>query len=175
MLDAVEVGENDSDIDHIVIGPPGAPSRPRPFRIRRRPRARDAVGRPQERRSRQPTVRKDEVMRDDPGGRVSPLLRIRETHRDLVGCPVPRLVLISTSAKARGAVLGLARHLTDRRVHLDRHRLGGRPGTASPATADRLGDHLVELADVTEGERPQEGAPRGGGHDTEWQHRLGRG
>lgn len=65
-----------------------------------------------------------------------------------------RVIPEPAGVAVRGAVLGLAVHLTDRRVHVDRHRLGGGPGTASPGTADRLGDHLVELADVTEGERP---------------------
>jgi len=68
------------------------------------------------------------------------------------------------------AVLVLAGDLDDRRVEVDRHRLAARPGAERPGPADRLGDHRVELADMTEGEGAEEGPERGWRHHLERQH-----
>ena len=72
-----------------------------------------------------------------------------------------------------GALLRVAVDLTDRGVHVDRHRPALRPGARRPGPPDRLGDHRVELADMPERERSQERPQRRGGHHPERQHRLG--
>ena len=68
------------------------------------------------------------------------------------------------------ALLRLAVHLDDGRIQVDRHRVRTRTRPERPGPPDRLGDHLVELADVAEGEGPQERAERGGRHDPERQN-----
>jgi hypothetical protein len=69
-----------------------------------------------------------------------------------------------------GALLVVAVDLHDRRVEIDRRGRGPRSRTERPGAADRCCDHRIELADVPEGERPQEGAERGGRHHPEGQH-----
>ena len=69
-----------------------------------------------------------------------------------------------------GALFGLAVHLTDRRIQIDCHRPVAWADPEAPRTPDRLGDHRVELADMPEGEGPQERAQRGGRHHLERQH-----
>ena len=85
-----------------------------------------------------------------------------------------RVVAESTGVAVGGAVFGFAVHLADRRVQIDRHRRAAGPGARRPGPPDRLGDHGVELADVTEGERAQERAQRRRRHHPERQHPLGR-
>ena len=63
-------------------------------------------------------------------------------------------------------------HRTDRRVEVERHRLGSRSGTEAPCSTDRLGDHRVELTDVSEGERTKERPERGRRHHLERQDLL---
>ena len=73
-----------------------------------------------------------------------------------------------------GASLGLARHLTDRGVHIDRHRrLAGTAAGCPRPTQHRPGS-LVELADVTPRERAQERPDRRRRRRRETQHRSGR-
>ena len=70
---------------------------------------------------------------------------------------------------AGGAVLGLAEHLADRRVQIDRHRRRPGPSAHRPGPPDGLGDHCVELAEVAGGERPQERPQRRWCHHPERQ------
>ena len=73
-----------------------------------------------------------------------------------------------------GASLGLARHLTDRGVHIDRHRrLAGTAAGCPRPTQHRPGS-LVELADVTPRERAQERPDRPTAPPARTQHRSGR-
>jgi hypothetical protein len=64
--------------------------------------------------------------------------------------------------------------LADRRIEIDHHRSGARARPRRPRPADRLGDHRVELADVSEGEGPKERAERRGCHHPKRQHATGR-
>lgn len=70
-----------------------------------------------------------------------------------------------------GAGLLLARDLADGRVHVDDET--GRQGHGAPC-APHLADDRLELADVTEGERPQEGAQGRRRHDPVREDRFGR-
>ena len=76
----------------------------------------------------------------------------------------------ATGVAVGGTVLGLAVHLADRRVQIDRHRAGARSRAQRPSPSERLGDHRVELADVAERERAQERAERRRSHHPERQH-----
>ena len=72
------------------------------------------------------------------------------------------------------AMLLLPVHLDDGRVEVDGHRLFPRTSPKRPRPSDGLGDHRVQLADMAEGERPQERAQRGRRHHPEGQHPAGR-
>ena len=76
-------------------------------------------------------------------------------------------------AKARPA-LGLAAHLADGRVEVDDHLVRPGPRPERPGPAQRLGEHGVELTDVTEGEGAQERAERRRCHDPVRKHRRRR-
>ena len=63
-----------------------------------------------------------------------------------------------------GAALGFARHFTDRRIDVYGHRPGAGTRTRGPGAAQRHTQGLVQLANVTLGERTQERSQRGRGH-----------
>jgi hypothetical protein len=67
-----------------------------------------------------------------------------------------RLVAEHLRVAGGGTVRGRAMDLTEGQVQIDRHRIGAGTGPQRPGLADRLGDHPVELADVTECERAEE-------------------
>ena len=73
----------------------------------------------------------------------------------------------------RGALFVFAVNLTDRRVQIHDQRPVAGAGASGPRPPERSAQHGVELADVTERERPQEAAHCGGGHHLERQHPLG--
>jgi hypothetical protein len=85
-----------------------------------------------------------------------------------------RVVAEDVGVAVGGALLQLAVDLADGRVEIDHHRLGARTGSERPGPSDRLGDHLVELADVSEGEGPQERAQRRRRHDPKRQNLVRR-
>jgi hypothetical protein len=66
-----------------------------------------------------------------------------------------------------------AGHLADGGVDIDDQSTLTGPGTDSPGSLQHLAHHRFELADMAEGERSQERAQRGGGHDPVVEHRLG--
>ncbi len=68
--------------------------------------------------------------------------------------------------------LGLAAHLADGGVEVDDEPTRPRARTEGPGPAKGFAEHPVELADVTEGERPQERSERGRCHHPMPQHRL---
>jgi len=75
-----------------------------------------------------------------------------------------RVVAKPVGVAVGGPTLGVAVDLAHRRIDIDHQLLGARAGAGGPGSGQQgLGD-LVELADVAEGERPQERAQRGGGH-----------
>jgi hypothetical protein len=84
-----------------------------------------------------------------------------------------RVVAEHSGVAVGGALLGLAVDFTDRRVQIDRHRSVTGTGAELPGPPDRLADHPIELADVPEGERPQERAQRRRRHHFERQHLVG--
>lgn len=62
-------------------------------------------------------------------------------------------------AKGR-ALFVIPMHATDRRVHVNRHRLVTRPRTQGPGSGEHCLGDLLELADISEVEAPEEGAKR---------------
>ena len=70
-------------------------------------------------------------------------------------------------------MLGLAAHLADGGVEVDDELLGPRPRPEGPRPAQGFGEHPVELADVAEGEGPQERAQGGGRHHPVTEDRPG--
>ena len=85
-----------------------------------------------------------------------------------------RVVAEDVRVAVGGALLQLAVDLADGRVEIDHHPIGARTGPQRPGPSDRLGDHLVELADVSEGEGPQERAERRRRHHPKRQNLLRR-
>ena len=83
---------------------------------------------------------------------------------------IPELARVAV----RGAVFVFAVHLTHRRVEIDCHWIGARSRAEAPRAPQRFADHPVELADMTERERPQERPQRRGSHHPEPQHSLRR-
>ena len=63
--------------------------------------------------------------------------------------------------------------LAHRGIQIDRHGGLSRSRPGGPGPAKRCGHDLVQLADVAEGERAQEGPEGGGGHGAVRQDRLG--
>jgi hypothetical protein len=64
-------------------------------------------------------------------------------------------------------------HLADGGVDVDDQAALPGAGALGPGSLQHLAHHRFELADMAEGEGPQEGAQRGGGHDPMPEHRLG--
>ena len=71
------------------------------------------------------------------------------------------------------ALLGQPIGLANARVHIDGDRRLARAGARRPGPAQHLAGHLVQLAGVTPGETPQEGADRRRSQHRMPQHRLG--
>lgn len=71
------------------------------------------------------------------------------------------------------ALLLLPGDLAYGRVDIDDEAPCFRSRSQGPRPPEGLTDDGLELADVTEGEGPQERPQRRGGHDPEWQHPLG--
>jgi hypothetical protein len=84
-----------------------------------------------------------------------------------------RVVAKPVGVAVGGSTLGVAVDLAHRGVDVDRQLLGARAGASGPGSGQEgLGDP-VELADVAEGERPQERAQGRGGHHPVPEHLLG--
>jgi hypothetical protein len=73
----------------------------------------------------------------------------------------------------RRSLLVVALDLTDGRVHVDHQPGRARAGAERPRPAQHLTHHRLELADMSEGERPQECAERRGRHHPVGHHPLG--
>ena len=85
-----------------------------------------------------------------------------------------RVVAEDVGVAEGGALLLVAVHRADRRVHVDRHRPGAGSRARRPRPCEhRLGE-LVELTDVAEVEAPQEGPEGGGCHHLVGKDRTGR-
>jgi hypothetical protein len=67
-----------------------------------------------------------------------------------------------------------ATDLEDGGIHIHRQRPVAGPGTGRPRPAENLAGHLVELADVAEGEAAQPRPHGGGGHHPVAEHAGGR-
>jgi len=97
--------------------------------------------------------------------RISPVRGPRGQDRvvaELLGVPVG------------GTVLLLVADLVDGRVDIDDEALVTWSRAERPGGGERLTDHLFQLADMAEGERPQERAQRGRRHHLVLEHLCGR-
>ena len=84
-----------------------------------------------------------------------------------------RVVAQHLGVAERRTLLLLPLDLTDRRVNVENQPAGSGAGAKRPRSPQRLTDHGLELADMTEAERAEERADRGRGHHPERQHPLG--
>ncbi len=73
-----------------------------------------------------------------------------------------RMVAPHAAVAELAALLGQPVGLADRGVDVDGHGVPAGPNTRSPGAGQRGASDLVQLADVTPGERAQEGAEGGG-------------
>jgi len=84
-----------------------------------------------------------------------------------------RMVAESVGVAVAGALLVVAMHLADGGVHIHHQRPIAGSGARRPRPGEELAGHLVELADVPEGKRAQEGPNRRWGHDLVAEHAVG--
>ncbi len=85
-----------------------------------------------------------------------------------------RVVAEHLGVAVGGSALGLAAHLTDGGVEIDHQLLGPRPAPRDHARRRVSPSTAVELAEMAEGERPEERAERGRRHDPVTEHGFGR-
>src|ERR1019366_5276800 len=106
---------------------------------------------------------------------LAPPLRHPDVEHLPGECPSgqDRVVAELLRVSVAGSVFGFATHLTDGGVDVDDDLLGPRARPERPGPAQGFGEHCVELADVSEGEGPEERAQGGGRHHPMTKHRPG--
>jgi len=103
---------------------------------------------------------------DDPALGVGRPLAVAHVQ-DLAGLGArgqQRVVAEHFGVAVGGALLEPAADLAEKRVDVDHQSVRAGAGPGPPGASERLAEHAVELAHVTEGESAQEGAERRGSH-----------